>query len=327
MKTTQPICVLGVGLIGGSLIRAATNATHQAFGWNRSALSAKRARIDGFDVTADLPKVLQRAQECDAIIVISVPHSAVDTMCAAIAEHTTTCTVTDAVSIKQPVIHSARAHGLADRFVGGHPMAGTQFSGWQASSATLFRDATWVVTIEDDTNADAFENVVGLAELVGSHVVACSALDHDKAAARISHVPHIFAHALAAASLTPDITSLLALRLGAGSFTDGTRVAATHPDLAREICEPNVQQVDEALTIAVNALQQVQQSLRTTGQIGPLFDIGHDARMLFETVKAQGTSIEHDFSQHVVVDTRRDNWRQIAKDAGTNGLQITLGYM
>jgi len=103
-------------------------------------------------------------------------------------------------------------------------MAGTSRSGWDACDPTLFRDAMWMVTTADDTDADDWTAVAHLALAVSAVVVPAAPDAHDRAVAAISHVPHLMAADIAAVGAGE---SNLALRLAAGSFRDGTRVAAT----------------------------------------------------------------------------------------------------
>ena len=145
----RPLCILGLGLIGGSLMRDAQAAGWPVFGWNRSEKTVTRARRDGYDVSADLEATLRRAEEADALLVLGVPMPALSFLLDAISQHAPTCGFTDVTSVKQEVHDLVEAKGMSDRFVGGHPMAGTANSGWQATMHGLFRGAVWVVTYDN----------------------------------------------------------------------------------------------------------------------------------------------------------------------------------
>nr|WP_067799951.1 prephenate dehydrogenase [Nocardia beijingensis] len=280
-----PVCVLGTGLIGGSLLRAAVAAGYDAWGYNRSPVGARAARADGFDVTEDLPAALRRAAENDALIVVAVPMPAVHHMLSAIADYAPECALTDVVSVKGPVAAAVREHGLAARYVGGHPMAGTSESGWAATDPALFRDAVWAVGVDQGTRADPWTRVVRLALDCGSVVVPVVAAEHDRAVARISHLPHVLAETLAAAGATGGD---LALGLAAGSFRDGTRVAGTAPDLVRAICEPNSAALLEVLDETLTALAAARDSLRDKQSLADLVEAGHDARRRYESARRWG---------------------------------------
>lgn len=277
-----PVCVLGTGLIGGSLLRAARAAGYPAFGYNRSSAGVLAARGDGFDVTDDLPAVLRRAAREDALIVVAVPMPAVDHLLADIATFAPECVLTDVVSVKGPVAEAVARHGLSARYVGGHPMAGTAESGWAATDPELFRGAVWAVGVDEGTRAEPWRRVVRLALACGSTVVPVTAAEHDRAVARISHLPHVLAEALAVAGAAG---GPLALGLAAGSFRDGTRVAGTAPDLVRAICEPNAAALLDVLEETLTVLGAARDSLRADGTLGELVDAGHDGHTDYRTAR------------------------------------------
>lgn len=185
---------------------------------------------------------------------------------------------------------SLGAAGRASRYVGGHPMAGTERSGFGASNPTLFEGAAWVLCLEDDTDLAAW---LGLAELVtglGCRVVACRAGAHDDAVARISGLPHTLAAALAATAGDGE----LALALAAGSFRDGTRVAGTRPDLAAALCDANRAAVADALDEALARLVAARDALRAGGSVHPLTAEGYAARLRWQARGQDGERFELD---------------------------------
>lgn len=125
------------------------------YGWDRSPATVATARSEGFDVCEALDEALVRAEADDALIVLAVPMPGVSKVLDAVAVHAPHCGITDVVSVKQKVLREIQAHGMEDRYVGGHPMSGTSDSGWAASRPGLFTGAPWVVT---------FDNVPGEAE-------------------------------------------------------------------------------------------------------------------------------------------------------------------
>nr|WP_281182115.1 prephenate dehydrogenase [Aldersonia kunmingensis] len=273
------VCVLGLGLIGGSLLRATAAAGRATWGYNRSAGAVDAARAEGFDASTDLAATLARAAATDALIVVAVPMPAVDPTLAAVAEYAPGCALTDVVSVKGPVLDAVRVHGLAARYVGGHPMAGTAESGWSASFPELFRDAVWVVGTEDDSDPAVWIDVATLALDCGSVVVPAEAREHDDAAARISHLPHLLAEALAISGAGGGD---LALSLAAGSFRDGTRVAGTAPDLVRAMCEANADALLNALEETITVLSLARTQLADQRSTAELVTAGYDARRRYE---------------------------------------------
>ena len=276
--TKTPVCVVGLGLIGGSVMRAAAAAGREVFGYNRSIEAVQAATADGFDATENLDEALTRAADRNALIVIAVPVPALSQMLSRIRDLAPGCPLTDVTSVKSCVLDEVRAVGLLDRFVGGHPMAGTAHSGWTAGEARLFVGAPWVVSVDDHVDPDVWTRVMDLALDCGAVVVPARSDEHDAAAATISHLPHLLAEALAAtAGEVP-----LAFALAAGSFRDGTRVAATAPDLVRAMCEANADQVLPVLDRTLDLLNQAREALAAHKPLTELVEAGHAARVRYD---------------------------------------------
>ncbi|MBF6173405.1 prephenate dehydrogenase [Nocardia blacklockiae] len=276
------VCVLGTGLIGGSVLRAAAAAGYEAWGYNRSEAGVRAARADGFDVGGDIEAVLSRAAAADALLVIGVPMPALPPILSDVKQFAPGCPLTDVVSVKAPVAATVRHHELSERYVGGHPMAGTAESGWAASSSDLFEGAAWAIGVDAGTHADPWTRVARLALDCGAYLVPVVAAEHDRAVARISHLPHVLAEALAVAGAGGGD---LALGLAAGSFRDGTRVAATAPDLVRAICEPNATALLDALDDTLRLLTAARDTLSADGTLGELVDAGYSERDRYDTLE------------------------------------------
>jgi prephenate dehydrogenase len=304
--TSSSVCVLGLGLIGGSILRAAHDAGRRVWGWNRSADAIAGAADDGYDVGTDLATALTRAADEDALIVIAVPMPAVDSALQAIAEHAPTAPITDVVSVKAEVAAAVAARGLQARYVGGHPMAGTNHSGWSATDPALFADAVWVVSTDSGVDADVWVRVAQLALACGSVVVPAGSVEHDSAVARISHLPHLLAEALA---IVGAAGGPLALGLAAGSFRDGTRVASSAPTLVRAMTEGNATALRTALDEALHALTTAREKLNENST-ETLVDAGHAARLQYE---------QHQRFDITDVTPGEPGWRENLQDAGRRG--------
>lgn len=285
---SRPICLIGLGLIGGSLLRDLSAAQHPVFGYNHSTSGARTAAREGFDVTDDLPVVLTRAEEENAIIVLAVPMNAVGPVLDEVAKYAPHCGITDVVSVKTAVYNEIRARGMEGRYVGGHPMAGTTESGWGASQDGLFKRAAYVITYDYAVECNAagvpvskswialFSDVVRMVNLVGAEAVPARVAAHDGAVARISHLPHVLAETLA---VVGDNGGILAQSLAAGSFRDGTRVAGTAPELVQQMCGTNAPALVDALDEALTILQAARDKLASDNpDITGLAEAGHRAR-------------------------------------------------
>lgn len=281
----RPVCILGLGLIGGSLLRDLAAVGHPTFGYNRSPSGARTATGEGFDATSDLEATLRRAADENALIVLATPMPAIPDLLDAIAEFAPDCGFTDVVSVKAKVWQLVQQRGMADRYVGGHPMAGTADSGWEASHTGLFRRAAWVITYDhapdaDQSWIDLWTEVVNLIVTVGAEAIPARVDTHDAAVARVSHLVHVFAEVLA---VVGDNGGALAQSLAASSFRDSTRVAGTQPALVQAMCETNSGAVVAALDEALEMLHDARDTLAKPGpDLSALADAGYAARVRFE---------------------------------------------
>ncbi|WP_029119077.1 MULTISPECIES: prephenate dehydrogenase [unclassified Mycobacterium] len=300
------MCVLGMGLIGGSLMRAGQAAGREVFGYNRSIDAVRSATADGFDASEDLTAALKRAADTEALIVLAVPVPALPIMLERIRDTAPDCPLTDVVSVKGNVLQQVQEFGLLDRFVGGHPMAGTAHSGWAAGTPDLFAGAPWVVSVDDHVDPQVWAQVMHLALDCRAVIVPARSDEHDAAAAAISHLPHLLAEALAAtAGEVP-----LAFALAAGSFRDGTRVAATAPDLVRAMCEANATELTTMLDRAMELLSQARSSLVEAQSVAELVESGHAARVRYDSFRRP---------QIIATTIGADGWREELAAQGRAG--------
>lgn len=240
------IGVLGLGLIGGSAALAAHAAGHHVLAWDVEPDTREAAAGSGLTVTNDLSDA--------ELVVLAVPLARLadrlqDTLAAVrIGE---SATITDVGSLKEPVSAAVAAAGLADRFVGGHPMAGSERAGFAAARADLFAGARWALALnEDDSYGDArlarWFQVAALVLDLGAVVVPVTDHEHDEVMGLVSGLPHLLALALASAA---DGYGPLATTLAAGSFGDLTRVATSSPALLEAVTVANQSAVRSALDL------------------------------------------------------------------------------
>lgn len=256
------VAVLGLGLIGGSLVRRLA-PQHDVRGYDVDVETRRQARDSGLRTADDLASAVAGRE----LIVLAVPLDALSTVVGQVASLLPPDAVlTDVGSVKQPVYAAVRGAGLAGRFVGGHPMAGTEFVGFAASDPGLYDGAAWVLCVEPDTVLSLWLRVARLLAGCGVRVVPATAAEHDDAVARISQLPHLLAAALATVA---GAGGPLALTLAAGSFRDGTRVAGTPQGLPTAMVRSNGPAVDVAVAAAIELLR---------GDRDALLASGHDVR-------------------------------------------------
>lgn len=219
-----PVAVVGLGQLGGSLAAALVAAGRPVTGWDTDPEARAAAAARGVTIGRQLSGVVVLATPIPALA------GALDEL-----QVDDDATVTDLGSVKVPVLAGLGAR-FGTRFVGGHPMCGTERSGHEATDPGLFRGARWAVCLEADTELPRWLRVAELALAVGAEVVPVTAREHDDAVAAISHVPHLLAAALAAAAAD---AGPLALGLAAGSFASGTRVIGSDPGFVTAMVEGN----------------------------------------------------------------------------------------
>ncbi|MEU4218685.1 prephenate dehydrogenase/arogenate dehydrogenase family protein [Actinoplanes sp. NPDC026623] len=262
------IAVIGLGLIGGSLLRALAAHGHRVTGYDAAAETREAARAlakqAGAPRSGDAWRVADSVAEAVAgteVAVLAVPLPAIPGVLAGLAGYPGL--ITDVTSVKGPV------RDLLDgsRFVGGHPMAGKESSGFPAADPRLFDGCAWVLCLEpDDPDPADWLTLARLFTRLGARVVPVTAAEHDRAMAEISHVPHLLAAALSALLAGNPLAGTLA----AGSFRDGTRVAATRPELIAAMCGGNAPAVRRVLAGVVEDLESFGRELEHDDPIAAL---------------------------------------------------------
>ncbi len=243
------LTIIGVGLIGGSLARALrrANAVTTLVGAGRYREQLEIARKLGVvdAVETDLATACQGSE----VVVLAVPLGTIRPVLEQIAPALSADTIiTDVGSAKGSVVADAEQvfNGLPANFVPGHPIAGTEQSGVEASFAELFDQRRVILTPGDTTSPAAVQTVRGLWEAAGAEVVEMSVAHHDAVLAATSHLPHMLAYALVD-SLARQDDSQEIFDYAAGGFRDFTRIASSDPQMWHDICLANRDALVESL--------------------------------------------------------------------------------
>ena len=262
--------VVGTGLIGASIALGLRGQ-----GWH----------VTGVDTDADRAEEALRRGVLDAVgDDPSAEITFVATPVSTVAEAARRAVagggiVTDVGSVKAPVVAAV----ASPRFIGGHPMAGSEQEGLVGADGALFVGATWVLTPTEDTDANAYARVRAVVSSLGADVVAIPPERHDALVAVVSHVPHLTAATLMGLAAEGAVEDAALLRLAAGGFRDMTRVAAGHPGIWPDICAENRSAIVDALDRLVGALAGVRQVVSAGDRAGLL-------RML-ETARTARTNL------------------------------------
>jgi prephenate dehydrogenase len=241
MALSNRMAVIGVGLIGGSLARVLRERGEvgEVIGVGRQAPNLQRAVELG---------VIDRYSHdpCEGVsgadlVFLSTPVCSIASILARIAPFLAPgCVVTDGGSVKEAIVSACEPlMPEGTHFVGGHPIAGTENSGVEASFATLFQGKRCIVTPTKQTDPLALETVVRMWEIAGSEVVRMDAEKHDRIVAAISHLPHMVAYSLVNAVGGYNLFDESILSYSAGGFRDFTRIASSDPAMWRDIALMN----------------------------------------------------------------------------------------
>jgi prephenate dehydrogenase len=240
--------IVGTGLIGGSLGMALRKRGWHVTGRDRDEARARRAQeLGALDEVGDDP-------DAEITFIATPVGSVVDEARAALARGGV---VTDVGSVKGGIVSA-----IDDpRFVGGHPMAGSEQEGVEGSDPELFEGATWVLTPTAATDPSAYARIQGVVTSLGADVVAVDPQHHDQLVAIVSHVPHLTAATLMGLAADVSAEHATLLRLAAGGFRDMTRIAAGHPGIWPDICADNRDAIVATLDSLLASLTRMRETV------------------------------------------------------------------
>ena len=238
MTLPRTVGVVGVGLVGGSLVRAlrAVDAPPRIVAVDPS--DHVRARLVAEGLADDVASSVEASplDACDLVVLAAPIASILESIGAVSARMRDGAVLTDVAGVKMPVVAAARSSVRSGvPFVGAHPMFGGDHGGFDASSAERWRDGI-VAVCDDDVEPESVARVVALHRALGADVVVCSADAHDAAIAAVSHLPYVVASAL---SLLGEDAGALARRLAGRGFFDATRLARFSWDVQGEVARRN----------------------------------------------------------------------------------------
>jgi prephenate dehydrogenase len=238
--------VVGTGLIGGSIALGLRRRGWHVSGLDADAEQAREALERGVvDAVGDDPDA--------EVVFVAVPAAAVAEVARRFLDmegRRSDAVVTDVSGVKTAIVAGADH----PRFIGGHPMAGSEQVGLNGADPGLFEGAVWVLTPTSATDLASFDRLKGVIMSLGADVLVLSAADHDRLVAVVSHVPHLVAATLMNAASAGAEQDGTLLRLAAGGFRDMTRVAAGQPGIWPDICAENASAIVDALDALVGDL-------------------------------------------------------------------------
>lgn len=307
---SKTAAVIGTGLIGGSVGMALRRLGWRVSGFDKDLAKAERAReLGAVDEVGKDPSAL--------VTFVAVPAGAVAGVVQAVLSEQGGGVVTDVAGVKEKIVASVEH----PRFVGGHPMAGSEQEGVEGADPDLFLGATWVLTPGQRTSADAFSMVSSIVRQLGANPVALEARRHDLLVALVSHTPHLVAAALmniAADAASADATLL---RLAAGGFRDMTRVAAGHPGIWPDVVAENREAILAGLDRLGTSLDKLR-SIVAAGDRAGLLELLERAREARLNLPSGAPALEKAMELRVPVPDRPGVIAEVTTLLGGLGVNI-----
>ncbi|MCD8337647.1 MAG: prephenate dehydrogenase [Lachnospiraceae bacterium] len=247
---------IGLGLIGGSLAKALKRAASDChiMAYTRTVKTVRDALREGvIDSICDSPSD-PRFADCDCIFLCAPVGSNVAALDQLKAIVGAACILTDVGSVKTDIHQAAEHLGLNGRFIGGHPMTGSEKSGLGYSQAHLFENSYYIITPSPGTPDEWVETYRALAASIGALPLVLDYRQHDFATAAVSHLPHLIAASLVNTVHDLDSDDELMKLIAAGGFKDITRIASSSPEMWEQICMTNTDNIISVMDTFIDLL-------------------------------------------------------------------------
>ena len=282
--TDSTIAFIGFGLIGGSIARGLKrehpDCTIMAYMRTRSKL--EQAKKDGI-VDVILDGIGEELRLCSLIFLCTPVEYNAQYLSAIRPYLKDGALITDVGSTKTDIHNEVIRLGLEDRFVGGHPMAGSEKTGYENSTDHLLENAYYIITPSSASTEADVNRLVSVASAIGSIPLVLDYKEHDFITAAISHLPHVIASSLVNLVKDADGEQELMKRLAAGGFKDITRIASSSPEMWEQICMTNRENLAVILERYIASLNTILQDVKNGDKAS--------VRDLFETSREYRNSI------------------------------------
>ena len=265
------IAFIGLGLIGGSLAKGIKRARPdiRIMAYMRTRSKLEQAKKDGI-VDVILDGIDEQLKECDLIFLCTPVEYNAQYLSKIRSYLKPGALITDVGSTKTDIHEEILRQGLTDYFVGGHPMAGSEKTGYENATDHLLENAYYIVTPPEGLDQSGSETgnippkyaenanrIIAVAQTVGAIPLVLDYREHDKVVAAISHLPHLVASSLVNLVKDADSPAGTMKRVAAGGFKDITRIASSSPEMWEQICMTNVEPIADMLERYIGSLQDI----------------------------------------------------------------------
>lgn len=287
---------VGLGLIGGSIAKTVKRIipSIQIVAYNRTYSVLEAAKAEGaIDVSSK--SIDETFSKCDYIFLcMPIDYNAkyLQTISKVMKE---SCIITDVGSVKTQIHETVRELGLEANFIGGHPMTGSEKTGYESSTDHLLENAYYLITPTESVDNKKVDEFLDLVRKLDSIPLVLDYREHDYYVSAISHAPHVIASSLVHMVKNNDNESEIMKTIAAGGFKDTTRIAAGSPIMWQQICMSNSANVCKVLDDYINVLQNAKEmfSEKQSEQILNFFD---EAREYRSRIGSQPKNIQDNYA-------------------------------
>lgn len=294
---------IGFGLIGGSIAKGIKRSFPKAriMAYMRTRSKLEQAQRDGI-VDVILDGISDPLKECDIIFLCTPVEYNAQYLTSIRPYLKPGAILTDVGSTKTNIHQVVTELDMEDYFVGGHPMAGSEKTGYENTSDHLLENAYYIITPTVRSRKSDVDRIVAIASLIGSIPIVLDYQEHDRIVAAISHLPHLVASSLVNLVKDNDNEEEQMKRLAAGGFKDITRIASSSPEMWEQICMTNTDNIIQMMERYIGSLQQILDSLKAKEQsaIYNLFDISRTYRNSISETNRGSVTPEYSFTVDIV---------------------------
>lgn len=278
---------IGLGLIGGSIAKGIkrVHPDYTLLAYSRTRSKLEMALDDG-SIDEIIDTIDGRLGSCDVLIFCTPVSYIADYLEKVKPFLSPSCILTDVGSTKQIILREIERLGLTSQFVGGHPMAGSEKTGYEHASDHLLENAFYVLAPTGDTPAEYLETMRRMVLELGAIPTVLDSREHDNVVAAISHLPHLIACALVNLVHDSDHEDIMKT-LAAGGFKDITRIASSSPEMWEQICMTNRDAIADFIRRYISSMENILADVENGN--------GDGINQLFDRARAYRNSINDSF--------------------------------
>lgn len=246
---------IGLGLIGGSIAKALREriANVQIYAYDKNISSLVSAKKEGI-IDEYYDQIEQHFANCDYIFLCATVEKNNENLIAIKGNISPNCILTDVGSVKTSIHETVTELAFDKQFIGGHPMAGSERTGYQSARASLLENIYYILTPTEKTEPTLLENYKKLVTLLGAIPLVLDYRKHDYITAAISHLPHVIAASLVNLIESSDSNDGTMKMIAAGGFKDITRIASSSATMWQQICLSNTDNISMLLEEYIQTL-------------------------------------------------------------------------